>query len=87
MERLKLELVQLNKALKTLQSSFVVAQRIAETGDREFILAAEDSTIQRFEYTYEAFWKFLKSYMAQVHHIEDVQSPRKVIHAAVKALG
>lgn len=85
MERLKLDFVQLNKALKTLENSFDVAQKIAAMGNAEFLLAAQDSIIQRFEYSYEGFWKFLKKYLEQMHHFEDLNSPRKVFRASVKA--
>ncbi len=55
MEKLKLHLIQLNKSLKTLGRSFFVTQELEKTGNQEFILAAEDSTIQRFEYSYQDF--------------------------------
>ena len=82
---MKLGLEQLNKALKTLEDSFRVMQELVKIGNPEFILAAEDSTIQRFEYCYETFWKFLKRYLELVHHVDDVHSSRKVFYASVKA--
>lgn len=66
MERLKLELIQINKALKTLETSFLVLKKLSETKNTDFILAAEDSIIQRFEYCYDTFWKFLKIYLVEV---------------------
>jgi nucleotidyltransferase substrate binding protein (TIGR01987 family) len=83
MERVIADLEQLNKALDTLENAFIVAKKAAQMGDAEFILAAEDSIIQRFEYSYEAFWKLLKKYIEQVHRIEEINSPRRVVHAAV----
>jgi nucleotidyltransferase substrate binding protein (TIGR01987 family) len=83
-EKLKLHLEQLNNALKTLENSFRVAQELEKTKNAEFILAAEDSTIQRFEYCYEIFWKFLKKYLELVHHVEDIHSSRRVFHESVK---
>lgn len=61
MERLKQDLAALHRALKSLEDSFLVAQDLEKTGNQRFVLAAEDSTIQRFEYCYESFWKFLKN--------------------------
>ena len=83
MERLKLDLIQLNKALNTLAKSFTTAQELTKTNNQDFILAAEDSIIQRFEYSYESFWKFIKKYLAIKHNLEDINSPRKVFHACV----
>jgi nucleotidyltransferase substrate binding protein (TIGR01987 family) len=84
MENLKLDLKRLNKALKTLEDSFVVMQEAEKTGNLGFVAAAEDSTIQRFEYSYEMFWKVLKRYLEVMHHLEDIHSSRRVFHASVK---
>ncbi len=84
MEKLKLDLVQLNKALKTLNDSFSVLQEAQEMKHQGFIDAAKDSIIQRFEYSYERFWKFLKKFLEIVYHVEDMHSSRKVFYATVK---
>ena len=84
MEKLKLDLEQLNKALKTLNDSFYVLQEAQAMGHQGFIYAAKDSIIQRFEYSYERFWKFLKKYLELFHHLEDMHSSRRVFHATVK---
>ena len=63
MEKLKLDLEQLNKALKTLNDSFAILQEAQKMKHQGFIDAAKDSIIQRFEYSYEQFWKFLKKYL------------------------
>lgn len=84
MERLKLDLAQLHKALKTLHDSFEVAREAQEAASVRFILAAEDSIIQRFEYSYESFWKFLKKYFETLCNMEELNSPRKVFRACVK---
>ncbi|GMU19286.1 MAG: hypothetical protein AMXMBFR12_04780 [Candidatus Babeliales bacterium] len=71
-------------ALKTLKESFDIAQ-LAEKEKREgFILAAKDSMIQRFEYSYDSFWKLLKRYLEQEIQLEDITSPKKVFRACVK---
>ena len=85
MEKLKLDLEQLNKALKTLNDSFAILQEAQEMKHQGFIDAAKDSIIQRFEYSYEQFWKFLKKYLELVHHVENMHSSRRVFYATVKA--
>ena len=84
MEKLKLHLIQLNKALITLKKAFEVAEKLALTNDIDFIAASEDSIIQRFEYTYENFWKFLKKYLETTYKTEDINSPRKIFAACVR---
>ena len=84
MERLKLDLVQLNKALKTLQNSMNLQLEVTKLNNPQILLGIEDSTIQRFEYSYESFWKFLKRYLALKYSLEELKSPRKVFHACVE---
>ena len=84
MERIKLDLAQLKKALKTMLDSFAVLSEAKTMHNKTFVLAAEDSIIQRFEYTYESFWKFLKKYLKTIDISEDHLSPKKVFHASYK---
>ena len=70
--------------MRSLQNGFLVAERLQALGDPEFDLAAEDSIIQRFEYTYESFWKFLKKYLELIRNAENVNSPKNVFRACVK---
>ena len=84
MERLRLELDLLKKALKTLEDSFGVLEDAKKLEHAGLILAAEDSIIQRFEYTSESFWKFLKKYLETIHHLVDISSSRKALYASVK---
>ena len=58
MEKLKISLHSLNKALKTLDSSLITLQKAKDLKIEEFILASQDSVIQKFEYCYEGFWNF-----------------------------
>ena len=55
MERLKLKYSDTIKAMKTLK----------EILDEPFSVVVRDATIQRFEYTFEALWKFLKEYLKE----------------------
>lgn len=84
MERLTQDLVQLNKAIKTLESALILQQEVGKTGNQAIMLAAQDSIIKRFEYTYESFWKFLKKYLEAVKQEEEINSPRKVFYATVR---
>lgn len=53
MERLKLKLKKAQKALTSLK----------EILKEPYSIYIRDATIQRFEYTFEAFWKYLKEYI------------------------
>jgi len=54
-DRLKLRHEDAIKALETLQSIL----------KENFSVMVRDATIQRFEYTFEALWKFLKHYLKE----------------------
>ncbi len=53
MERLKLRFKDAEKSLRTLK----------EILTEPFSIIIRDATIQRFEYTFESLWKFLKEYL------------------------
>ena len=53
MERLKLRYQDSKRALKTLQDIL----------KEQYTIIVRDATIQRFEDTFEAFWKFVKEYL------------------------
>ncbi|MEA3369472.1 MAG: HI0074 family nucleotidyltransferase substrate-binding subunit [Candidatus Ratteibacteria bacterium] len=55
MERLKLKYKDAQKALDTLKKIF----------DEPFSIIIRDAAIQRFEYSFEAFWKFIKEYLKE----------------------
>ncbi len=55
MERLKLKYSDTIRAMTTLK----------EILDEPFSVIVRDATIQRFEYTFEALWKFLKEYLKE----------------------
>lgn len=74
----------LKKALKTLDASFKVLQEAEQADNEGFILASQDSIIQRFEYCYDSFWKFLKRYLEKHLKLTDIASPKKVFREAVK---
>jgi len=55
MERLELKYQDAQKALNTLK----------EILNEPFSVIVRDASIQRFEYTFEAFWKFIKGYLKE----------------------
>ncbi len=55
MERLKLRYNDCKNALKTLK----------DIHEEKYSIIVRDATIQRFEYTFEAFWKFVKEYLKE----------------------
>ncbi len=55
MERLNLKYSDTIRAIKTLK----------EVLNEPFSVIVRDATIQRFEYTFEALWKFLKEYLKE----------------------
>ncbi len=55
MERLTMKYKDVTKSLETLGSIL----------EEEFSIIVRDATIQRFEYTFEAVWKFLKEYLKE----------------------
>ena len=55
MERLKLKYSDVLRSLRTLE----------EILEETFSVTIRDATIQRFEYNFEALWKFLKEYLKE----------------------
>ena len=53
MERLKMRLKDAQNALTTLK----------EVMNEPFSMIVRDAAIQRFKYTFEAFWKFIKAFL------------------------
>ena len=65
MERLQLKYNDAVRALETLK----------QIQKEPFSIIVRDATIQRFEYTFEALWKFLKEYLKEKEGIM-VNSPK-----------
>lgn len=83
MEKLVLKYQLLFKALISLENSFEVEKLAQKINDSRIVLAAQDSIIQRFEYTYDSFWKFLKNFLEEKYNFEDINSPRSVFRACI----
>ena len=67
MEKLELKYQDAARALKTLQDIF----------KEPFSVIVRDAAIQRFEYTFEALWKFIQAYLREKEGIA-VSSPKTV---------
>lgn len=65
MERLQLKYNDALRALETLE----------QIQKEPFSIIVRDATIQRFEYTFEALWKFLKEYLKKKERVV-VNSPK-----------
>ena len=74
MDKLKASRSTAGKALDTLDEILQVKQTVFN----------RDASIHRFEYTTEAFWKWLKRHLL-VHEGISEASPKQVIRAALKA--
>lgn len=70
MERLKLKYQDACKALVTFKSIMV----------ENYSIIVRDAAIQRFEYTFEALWKFLKEYLKEKEGLV-VTTPKSVFRS------
>lgn len=64
MERLSLKYDDARRSLNTLEDILEMPASIQDLSD-EFAVVIRDAAIQRFEYTFEAVWKFLKEYLKE----------------------
>jgi hypothetical protein len=67
MTLLQLKLITLGKAIKTLQD---VTSKLDEVRNTPHYIYYQDSTVQRFEYTIELFWKTLKDILKVAYKVE-----------------
>src|SRR5271157_1473843 len=77
MEKLKLRSETTTKALKTLQE---IVEEPYSTIVRTIV---RDTTIKRFEYSFDIFWKFIKDYLRVQEGIE-CASPKSCFREAFK---
>lgn len=75
MERLRLKYQDAFNALKTIEDIL----------KEPFSMIIRDATIQRFEYTFEALWKFLKEYLKEKEGI--VSNSPKACFKEIFSLG
>jgi nucleotidyltransferase substrate binding protein (TIGR01987 family) len=83
MEIVKQRYASLLQALASLNKSIEMLKKYPETVDVDLHETCRDSCIQRFEYTFDAFWKFIKLYLEECEKIElESSSPRHILKAA-----
>jgi len=70
--RAELKFIELNKMVWTLNDSISL---IVENTDVKYNKVIKDSVIQRFEYSVELIWKFLKYYLSE-EFWEEVEYPK-----------
>lgn len=80
MEIIEKKYLSLTKALETLEESLLI---ISDPQNQRLYDSLRDSVIQRFEYSIDTFWKFLKIYMQEKEKIDlEVSSPRIILRHA-----
>ena len=57
---------------------------VSKYSDNQTDVILRDALIQRFEYSTEAFWKYLKAYLQTEHNLS-ANSPREVIRTGLTA--
>jgi len=68
------------KALATLNKSLII---IKDPNNQYLYDSLRDSTIQRFEYSIDGFWKFLKFYIQENEKVDlETSSPRIILRQA-----
>lgn len=84
MEQLKKKRLIVQKTIIALKKSIDFFEHV--NSDDEAYEFVRESVIQRFEYTIDTFWKFVKLYMQDYQKLTvDIASPRGVLRAAVEA--
>lgn len=81
MERLKQRYMITQKAFATLNNAILDFNK--SNPKDHYFMALRDSLIQRFEYSVDTFWKFLKLYLTEKHGIEAVASPKSIFKACL----
>ena len=69
------------QTLRALESLQELVPQFLENKEN---IILRDAMIQRFEYSTEAFWKYLKAYLSMEHNLS-ANSPREVIRTGLKA--
>lgn len=84
MEQLKLKYEQACKAIKTLDDILVRLEKSKSSNiNHEDFIVNRDATIQRFEYSVDTTWKYLKLFLFKFHGVE-MNSPKTVFKEIYK---
>jgi nucleotidyltransferase substrate binding protein (TIGR01987 family) len=84
MEKLKMRHMVVVQVLKTLDESLQLFNKSEKESSLWWSLS--DSVIQRFEYSIDTFWKYLKLYLEEKGMVQETTgSPKNVLRFAVEA--
>ena len=75
---IQLKKEQTQRALTSLE------ELVSKYSENQTDVILRDALIQRFEYSTEAFWKYLKAYLQTEHNLS-ANSPREVIRTGLSA--
>ena len=75
---IQLKKEQTQRALSSLE------ELVSKYSENQTDVILRDALIQRFEYSTEAFWKYLKAYLQTEHNLS-ANSPREVIRVGLTA--
>ena len=75
---IQLKQQQTQRALTSLE------ELVSKYSENQSDVILRDALIQRFEYSTEAFWKYLKAYLQNEHNLS-ANSPREVIRTGLSA--
>ena len=76
----KLKFEEVKKMILSLNEAIDIVSKNTDITHEKWL---KDSVIQRFEYTIEWIWKFLKTYLLEIHW-QDLISPKQIIKGAYK---
>ncbi len=90
MDKLIHKYEQLTLALKTLEKAISALHNLEARGEnfnpkidyQDQYRTNRDSVIQRFEYSIDLFWKYLKTYLEAAHVSMQIKTPGEVIRHA-----
>ena len=95
MEKLKAKHKSLNNALNRLEEAINILENLDQKMDNQLLdfiknedlrRSLRDSLIQRFEFTVDLFWKYIKKILElQLKEPSELNSPRSVIESACKS--
>lgn len=92
MEKLNVKYATLSKAIESFKRAIddinIAKQEHKPYGSipyNDLIQALRDSLIQRFEYSVDLSWKYLKDYLEIIHKVvPEVRSPKNIIRESAK---
>lgn len=83
MKKIKLKYEQLEKAFHALKKMVDRYKNVEMADDPLEYEAYRESIIQRFEYSYDLLWEYLKQFLLAYHDIK-LNSPKKVFQECLK---